>query len=121
MSDKDNNVDSRLSRLETIIDNISDAVNKIEEKLDSSSKINWAPVAIGVTVFFTVAGSVSTIYNTRINTLNTAVEQIVDRTLELEKDSVERRLRVDVSSEKIQRLEKDVDEIENRVSSLEKH
>lgn len=121
MTDKDNNVDSRLSRLETIIDGISSAVNKIEGKLDSSSKINWAPVAIGVTIFFTVAGSISTIYNSRISTLNTAVETLVSRTLELEKSSVESRLRVDVGTEKIQRLQKDVEDIETRVEELERN
>jgi archaellum component FlaC len=105
VADKDPNVDSRLSRLETIIDAISDAVNKIEEKLDGQSKINWAPIAIGVTVFFTVAGSVSTIYNARISTINAVVGKLTD----------------EVSSEKIMRLEKDVEDIDNRVEELEKH
>jgi hypothetical protein len=121
VADKDPNVDSRLSRLETIIDAISDAVNKIEEKLDGQSKINWAPIAIGVTVFFTVAGSVSTIYNARISTINTAVEQMANRTLELEKGAVVGKLTDEVSSEKIMRLEKDVEDIDNRVEELEKH
>lgn len=120
MSDKDPKVDARLSRLETLMDSISHAVIKIEEKLDGSSKINWAPIAIGVTVFFTVAGSISTIYNARISTVNTAVEQIANRTLELEKGAVAGKLNDEVSTEKIQRLEKDVEDIDNRVEEIEK-
>jgi hypothetical protein len=106
------NVDARLSRLETIIDNISEALERLTNKLEAKDKINWAPVAIGVTIFFTVAGSISTIYNARISTLNTAVEQIGDRTLTLEKGGVERSLKIQVQEEKIRQLEKEVEDIQ---------
>lgn len=120
MSDKDYNVDSRLSRLETIIENVSEAVNKIQNKLDTEAKINWAPIAIGVTVFFTVAGSISTIYNARITTLNTAVEAISERAIVLEKGAVERQLKIENGAEKIMNLEEDVDKLEQRVDEIEK-
>lgn len=118
---ENSNVDSRLSRLETIIDNISDALTKIESKLDGSSKINWAPIAIGVTVFFTVAGSVSTVYNARISTMNTAVELLADRMLTQEKGAVERQLRIETTTEKVLRLERDVEALDNRMNNVEKH
>lgn len=121
MSDSNNNnVDSRLSRLETIIDNISDALVKIEHKLDGNSKINWAPIAIGVTVFFTVAGSVSTVYNARISTMNTAVEMLATRMIDQEKGAVERQLRIESTAEKVERLEKDVESLDDRVNQVER-
>lgn len=106
------NTDARLSRLETLIDSIGEALNKIQNKLDSSSKINWAPIAIGVTIFFTVAGSVSTIYNARFSTLNAAVESLSTRTLDLEKGGVESGLKIQTVQERLTQLEKDVDEIQ---------
>lgn len=112
MSD-DRNVNSRLSRLETLMDSISAAINKIEAKLNESGKINWAPIAIGVTIFFTVAGSVATIYNTRISTLNTAVEGLAHRTDDLEKGAISRQLKIDTTEQRVTQLEKDVDEIKN--------
>lgn len=119
-SEKDYQIDSRMSRLETIVETVSKTVQKIEEKLDTKDKINWAPIAIGVTVFFTVAGSVSTIYNARISTLNTAVEHIDSRTIELEKGAVERELKIQRDSEKIQVLEKNHEDIEKRVAEIER-
>lgn len=116
----DNNVDSRLSRLETIIDSISQSIEKISERLDSQTKINWAPIAIGVTIFFTVCGSVGTIYNTRISTLNTAVESIAKNVGELEKSGIERQLKIQSGEEKINRLETDVERLTDKVNNLEK-
>lgn len=121
MPDKeDYHIDSRMSRLETIVESVSKTVHKIEEKLDTKDKINWAPIAIGVTVFFTVAGSVSTIYNARISTLNSAVESIDVRTVELEKGAVERELKIQRDSEKIQVLQENEEELERRVTELER-
>lgn len=111
MADYDIDVNARLSRLETIIDNVSQALDKIQSKLDNHGKINWAPIAIGVTIFFTVAGSVSTIYNARIATLNTGVENIATRVVVLEKNDVEFGVTTKVTEERIKELEKDVDEI----------
>lgn len=116
----DSNVDSRLSRLETIIDSISKSIEQISERLDSQTKINWAPIAIGVTIFFTVCGSVATIYNTRISTLNTAVESIAKNVGELEKSEIEKQLKIQSSDEKIQRLEIDVEKLSDKVANLEK-
>jgi exonuclease VII small subunit len=109
MSDHDFN--SRLSRLETLMDSIGTAINKIEAKLNESSKINWAPIAIGVTIFFTVCGSVATIYNTRISTLNNAVEALANRTLDLEKGGVEGGMKIQTLEQRMNQIEKDVDEI----------
>lgn len=105
----------RLSRLETIIDSISHTLDKIQTKLDSQSKINWAPVAIGVTIFFTVAGSFSTIYNARINTLNNAVENIANRTVDLEKGRVENSLKTQVHEERLNRIEKDIEDLQHEM------
>ena len=118
-------VNARLSRLETLIDSIGSALGKIEAKLNEQSKINWAPIAIGVTVFFTVCGSVATIYNTRISTLNTAVETLGGRTLTLEKGAVERQLKIQGVEERVSQIEKDVDDLKadhraNRQHQLEK-
>jgi outer membrane murein-binding lipoprotein Lpp len=105
----DHDVNARLSRLETIIDSISHSLEKIQVKLDSSSKINWAPIAIGVTIFFTVAGSISTIYNARISTINNAVETLATKTQDLEKGAVGDQLKLQVQDERLKELEKDVD------------
>jgi ubiquinone biosynthesis protein UbiJ len=117
---QDANTDSRLSRLETITDSILNALEKIQNKLDSQGKINWAPVAIGVTIFFTVAGSVSTIYNARLSTINTTVEAIAKSTIELEKGTVEHRLKIQSSAEKIERLEEDVEKLDAKVRDLDR-
>jgi prefoldin subunit 5 len=104
---------TRLAKLETIIDSISQSLDKIQTKLDTTGKVNWAPIAIGVTVFFTVAGSVSTIYNARITTVNTAVEVIASKTSELEKGAVERQLKIQVNEERLKELEKDVEVLQS--------
>jgi phosphotransferase system IIB component len=106
-------VNARFTRLETLIDSISAALTKIEAKLNDSGKINWAPIAIGVTIFFTVAGSVATIYNARISTLNTAVEALGDRTLGLEKAAVGTQLKTETLEQRVSQLEKDVDDIQS--------
>jgi hypothetical protein len=106
-------VHARLSKLETLMDSIGEAIDRIQVKLDSQSKVNWAPIAIGVTIFFTVAGSVSTIYNARINTVNTAVEGLAQRTMDLEKGGVERGLKILSVQEKVAELEKDVEELKS--------
>lgn len=106
-----NDFHSRLSRLETLIDGIGAAIGKIEAKLNETAKINWAPIAIGVTIFFTVAGSVATIYNARIATLNTAVEALGNRTLDLEKSTVAGQLKTQTLEERVGQLEKNVDQI----------
>jgi hypothetical protein len=120
LDDKDFNIGSRISRLETIVESISSSVLKIEGKLDSTNKINWAPIAIGVTIFFTVAGSVSTIYNARISTLNTVVEQHAEKLVELEKGAVERELKIQRHGEKILQTESEHDDLERRVLDLER-
>lgn len=112
MSDN-HDVNARLSRLETLIDSISAALGKIEAKLNDSAKINWAPIAIGVTIFFTVCGSVATIYNARISTLNTAVEAIANRTLDLEKGNVASQLKTQTLEQRVTQLEKDVDDMQS--------
>jgi uncharacterized protein YlxW (UPF0749 family) len=106
-------VNARLSRLETLIDSVVTAIGKIEAKLSESSKINWAPIAIGVTIFFTVCGSVATIYNARIATLNTAVEAIANRTLDLEKGNVASQLKTQTLEERVSTLEKNVDHMQD--------
>jgi TolA-binding protein len=113
-------VDSRLSRLETIIDNISQSIEKISARLDNQGKVNWAPIAIAVTVFFTVAGSISTIYNARITTINTAVESLAKSTYELEKSTIERGLRIQTNEQKTTRLQTDIEKLDDRVSTLER-
>lgn len=105
-------VNTRLSRLETLVDNINNVLSKIQNKLDESSKVNWAPIAIGVTIFFTIAGSIATIYNARISTLNTAVEHIAARTLDVEKSSVEQTLKTQILQERVDRLEKDYERVD---------
>jgi len=104
---------ARLSRLETLMDSIGAAIGEIKSKLNESSKINWAPIAIGVTIFFTVCGSVATIYNTRISTLNTAVEGLANRTLDLEKGTVASQLKTQTLEERVNTLEKNVEQLQD--------
>lgn len=116
----DDNVDARLSRLETLVANISNVLEKLQSKLESQSKINWAPIAIFVTVFFTVAGAVSTVYNARISTINSAVEGLARHTTELEKSNVEQRLRIQSHGESVNRLQNDVERLETRFQEHER-
>lgn len=111
----DLDVNARLSRLETLVSNMSHILEKVQNKLESSSKINWAPIAIFVSVFFTVAGAVSTVYNARISTVNSAVEQIAHQTSELERGDVEQRMRIQSNSENLHRLQNDVEELQDRM------
>jgi exonuclease VII small subunit len=110
MSDN-HDFNSRLSRLETLVENLLSAIGEIKVKLSEEGKINWAPIAIGVTIFFTVCGSVATIYNTRISTLNTAVEQLGNRTLDIEKANVERTIKVQTLEQRMNQVDKDLDDI----------
>lgn len=113
-------VNARLSRLETIIDNMSHVLEVIQRKLDNQNKINWAPVGIGVTLFLTVVGSFATIYNARINTINNAVETLANRTVEVEKGAVGRDLRIGSHDGEIIRLQQDVEKLDDRVREIEK-
>lgn len=119
MPTHNHDVHARLSKLETLMDSIGEAIDKIQSKLDNQGKVNWAPIAIGVTVFFTVAGSVSTIYNARISTINNAVETLGTRTMDLEKGGVERGLKIQSLSEKVAELQDDVDEMKGERRALQ--
>lgn len=110
---------NRLSRLEVTIENMRSTLDKIQHQLDERTKVNWAPIAIGVTIFFTVAGSVSTIYNTRISTLNTAVEQLVVKQTDLEKGAVERQLRIQSATERNADQDRSIATLEERVRQIE--
>jgi outer membrane murein-binding lipoprotein Lpp len=116
----DFNVDSRLSRLETIMDSVSSTLEKIQSRLDNQGKVNWAPIAIGVTIFFTVAGSISTVYNARITTLNTAVESLAGKSIELEKGQIERRLQIQTATEKNSQQDEKLGKLEDRIIAIEK-
>lgn len=110
----DHNVNARLSRLETLIDGISSAIAEIKLALNERSRINWAPIAIGVTIFFTVCGSVATIYNARIATLNSAVELLANRTTDLEKGNMASQLKAQTVEERVTNLERSVDDLKNK-------
>lgn len=115
----ENNFDVRLSRLETITETIVSSLQEIKNEIKQESKVNWAPVAIGVTVFFSVAGSVATIYNTRISTLNNAVESIATRSIDNEKTAVEHQLLIQSNKEKIDRVDKDLGRVDERLREIE--
>lgn len=119
MVDPDKDVNARLYRLETIVDNISHVLDTILKKLDGQNKINWAPVGIGITLFLTVVGSFATIYNARISTLNTAVEAIATRTTEVEKSAAGSEIKLGAQDNDIKRLQSDVEKIDERVRQLE--
>jgi hypothetical protein len=88
------NVDTRLSRLETIIDSISSTLEKIQTKLDVESKINWTPIGIGVTIFMAVIGSFAAIYTTRMNGTDAGIQAITAQTQALAVASTEQRISV---------------------------
>jgi hypothetical protein len=85
-------VDTRLSRLETIIDSISSTLEKIQDKLDTESKINWTPIGLGITIFMAVVGSFSTIYTTRMNNADSNIKSITDISQQLAVASTEQRI-----------------------------
>lgn len=86
--------DTRLSRLETIIDSISSTLEKIQGKLDSDSKINWTPIGLGITIFMAIIGSFSTIYTTRMNGADANIKALSDSTQALAVSSTEQRITV---------------------------
>lgn len=90
--DHSSNVDTRLSRLETIIDSISSTLEKIQDKLDTESKINWTPIGLGITIFMAVVGSFSTIYTTRMNNADSNIKSITDISQQLAVASTEQRI-----------------------------
>jgi hypothetical protein len=90
--DHGTNVDTRLSRLETIIDSISSTLDKIQNKLDTESKINWTPIGIGITIFMTVVGSFGTIYTTRMNATDSNLKAMTEATQALAVASTEQRI-----------------------------
>lgn len=121
--DPKTNVDTRLSRLETIIDSISVTLDKIQTKLDNNSKINWAPVSLGVTIFLAVVASFSTIYNTRITTLDDNVKIINTRLVNTEVVSTEARVTVATMNNRLNDLRADtkdqLKDVSDRVRLLE--
>ena len=86
------NVDTRLSKLETIIDGISATLEKIQNKLDNESKINWTPIGLGITVIFAIVGSFSTIYVTRMNAADSKISINMDAVQALVVASTEQRI-----------------------------
>jgi hypothetical protein len=114
-------VDTRLSRLETIIESISSSLDKIQTKLDYESKINWTPIGIGITVFFTVVGSFATIYTARMNGTDSNIKALTEQTQALAVASTEQRIALQTmtdrqndfknyTTQRIDDLEKRIDE-----------
>lgn len=119
----DSNVDARLSRLETIIDSISTTLDKIQIKLDQESKINWAPVGIGLTLFITIVSAFGTIYSTRMNATDIAIKSQTEIVQNLAVTSTEQRISVQtlmdrMTDQKSYNKEK-FDQIEKRLDALE--
>jgi hypothetical protein len=92
--DHSTNVDTRLSRLETIIDSIGSTLEKIQGKLDNTGKINWTPIGLGITIFMALIGSFSTIYTTRMNQADTNIKQLAEASQSLVLTSTEQRISV---------------------------
>lgn len=84
--------DTRLSRLETIIESISASLDKIQTKLDYDSKINWTPIGIGITVFFTIIGSFATIYTSKMEVTDSNMKALTEQTQALAVASTEQRI-----------------------------
>lgn len=92
--DHGSNTDTRLSRLETIIDSISGTLEKIQSKLDNESKINWAPIGLGITIFMAIIGSFSAIYQTRLNNADANIKALSETSQSLAVASTEQRITV---------------------------
>jgi hypothetical protein len=92
--DHSTNVDTRLSRLETIIDSIGSTLEKIQGKLDTDSKINWTPIGLGITIFMAIIGSFSTIYTTRMNQADNNIKALTEIAQAQTISSTEQRISV---------------------------
>lgn len=114
------NVDTRLSRLETIIDSISDTLEKIQLKLDTETKINWTPIGLGLTVFMAVVGSFGTIYTTRMSNTDDNLKQITEQTQNLAVASTEQRITLQSVKDRQDDMRTKFDEMDERVKTLEK-
>lgn len=122
--------DTRLSRLETIIDSISVALEKIQGKLDTDSKINWTPIGLGVTIFMAIIGSFSTIYTTRMNGADSNIKALSEATQALAVSSTEQRITVQTlkdrqddmriqNKEAFERIDKRITRNSDRIRALE--
>ncbi len=116
------NVDTRLSRLETIIDSMSSTLEKIQTKLDTESKINWAPVSIGVTVFLAVVGSFGAVYTTQMGSMDTHMKALAESTQSLAVASTEQRISVqtlkDRQDDMKTQVERKFDDVDKKLDDL---
>lgn len=123
-------VDTRLSRLETIIEGISAGLDKIQNKLDQDAKINWTPIGIGITVFFTVVGCFATIYSSKLSATDDNIKSITTSTQALAVASTEQRIALQTMSDRqtefknssdrrLDDLDQKVEKTSERVAALE--
>lgn len=117
--DHSTNVDTRLSRLETIIDSIGSTLEKIQGKLDNTGKINWTPIGLGITIFMALIGSFSTIYTTRMNQADTNIKSLTEVSQSLALTSTEQRISVQTLKDRQEDMkvqnEKTFDSISTRI------
>lgn len=112
MDDDERDFHQRLSKLETLMETVGTNLKTLQEKLDAKSKINWAPIAIGVSIFFTIGGSIATVYNSKIDSTMEAVTKNDSRLSILEKIAAERGIEVLTHEERIRKLERDIEFLE---------
>lgn len=93
------NYEARLSRLETVMDSVQITLTKIEEKLTTSARINWQPIALAATLIITLGGAVNTIYSSRIEDNRVQIEQLLVRQTSTEHDLAETRTELKVRRE----------------------
>ena len=117
--DPNPNVDTRLSRLETIIDSISLTLDKIQTKLDTETKINWTPIGLGLTVFMAVVGSFGTIYTTRMGNADDNIKQITEQTQNLAVASTEQRITLQSVKDRQDDMKQKIEDIDKRVKAIE--
>ena len=117
--DHNPNVDTRLSRLETIIDSISSTLEKIQTKLDTETKINWTPIGLGITIFMAVVGSFGTIYTTRMSNTDDNIKQITEQTQNLAVASTEQRITLQSVKDRQDDMKYKFEDLDKRIKTLE--
>lgn len=118
MPQENNNFTERLLRLEAVVENMSTVLTKLAAQIENKGKINWAPIAIGVTIFFTVAGSVATVYNSKLDVAMEAIIKNDQRLTGIERIAAERGVTLITHEERLSKLEQEQQRLQRERDEL---
>jgi hypothetical protein len=109
---------SRIERaLESALDRFSKAIDDLRDEIADSKRVNYAPMAIGVTVLLFIAGGYVQTTNDKIREAAEAGDNRLAAMIESNSDAIKVR-HADIMAE-IDRIRSDQDEFRRRIESVD--